>query len=326
MKVFVTGGNGFLGSRTVHELVRNGYAVRCLLRSTSRTDRIAGLPYETHRGDILDLPSLVAGMAGCDAVIHLACASAWSQIRALGTGLDTVAVEGTRNVLEAARQTRVKRIVHVSSSAAINASHRPAIYNEQSPYELGQTTLRYSQAKNRAEQVVQTYIREHGLDATIVNPCEAYGAGDTDLVTASNLIEILKGTPAVVCQGGTSVAHVDDIARGVVLALKKGRTGERYILGGENLSIAQLARAARRAAGRSTWVITVANWILQPLCRTLARLGISPPVPLDVLDYAVLYWFVDSTKAQRELGYTSRPTQETFQDVIGWLRSTHRIA
>ncbi len=326
MKVFVTGGNGFLGSRTVHELVRKGYEVRCLLRATSKTERIRGLSYETHLGDILDQKSLLSGAQGCDAIIHLACISSWTQIRAQANRLEEIAVEGTRNVLEAALQNKIPRTLHVSSSVAINASTEPVIFDEHSKYELQDSGLHYSIAKFRAEQVVREYADVRGLNVTTVNPCEIYGPNDEDLVTASNLLAVLKGSPSLVCHGGTSVAHVDDIARGIVLALEKGKKGERYILGGENLSVAELSRLVRQIAGKNprTWILP--NGILKFLCNGMSLLGLPPPVPLDILDYAVLYWFVDSSKAKHELGYTARPAQETFTDVVRWLKDTRRIS
>lgn len=114
IKILVTGGNGFLGSRTVHELVRRGYQLRCLLRSQSNTDRIRGLPYEVHLGDIRDQQSLIDAARGCDAIIHLACVSSWAQIRTAQQShqLNEIIVEGTRNVLEAARIAGVSRTVY----------------------------------------------------------------------------------------------------------------------------------------------------------------------------------------------------------------------
>jgi dihydroflavonol-4-reductase len=326
MKVFVTGGNGFIGSRTVHELVRRGHDVRCLLRTTSNVDRIRGVPFETHYGDILDLESLRAGVAGCDAIIHLAGVSSWSQIREMGAALHSVAVEGTRNILQAGLDHQVSRVVCVSSSVAINASSAPIVFNENSNYELDGSGLHYSIAKHEAEKVIESFAKNQGMKVVTVNPCEVYGPEDDALVTAGNLMEVLKGGCTLVCSGGTAVAHVDDIARGIVAALDKGRPGERYILGGENLSIEGLARKVRRVAGKKGPIVRISNRILVPLCRLISRLGLPSPVPLDVLNYAVLYWFVDSTKAQRELGYAHRPTEETLEDVVRWLRKTGRLA
>jgi dihydroflavonol-4-reductase len=330
MKVFVTGGNGFLGSRTVSELIRRGHSVRLLLRKESRTERISHLSYETHLGDILEPKSIQEGLKGCDAVIHLACISSWGDLRKKSPQIFEIAVEGTRNVLEAAAQSLGRslergRVVYVSSIAAIGASSKPQVFDENATYNLNQAQLNYSLAKHQAERVVDQFVRGRGLDAVIVNPCEAYGPDDDDLVTAGNLIEVLKGPISLVCQGGTSIAHVEDLARGIVLALEKGRKGERYILGGDNLSLAEIAQIVRELAGKNDFVLTVPNRVLVSLCRGLKRLGLKTPVPLDVLDYAVLYWYMDSSKAQRELGHRWRPAKETFQDVVQWLIDTRLV-
>jgi 8-amino-7-oxononanoate synthase len=322
-KVFVTGASGFIGARVVRALVERGIEVRCLLRPTSRTTRLDGLRYERHRGDLHDVRALERGAAGCDAVIHLACASSWSDIRRAGPRLRDIAVDGTRNVLEAARKSGVRSFVHVSSVAAVNGSEVPVVHDETSPYELGSRGLSYSLAKREAEELV---LREAGpsLDVVVVSPAEVYGPDDVDLVTAGNLIEILGASPAVACDGGVSVVHVDDVASGIVAALVHGRSGERYILGGENLSIHELSRLVLRLAGRRESVIDVPNDVAVRLCHRMSLAGLSPPIPLDVIDYATLFWFVDSSKAARELGYAPRGALDTLGPVVRWLRASGR--
>ncbi len=326
MRVFVTGGNGFLGSSTVKELRRKGYKVRCLLRKESAIERIQRCKFETHIGDIRDLESLREGMQGCDAVIHLACISSWQQIRENEEQLDSIVVGGTENVLRAAKANGNLRTVHVSSSAAINASKKPFIFDETSPYTLQSSTLKYSLAKHKAEEIVTNYVINLGSDALMVNPCEVYGPNDTGMVTAGNILEILKNGAPIACAGGTAIAHVDDVARGIVLALEKGRTGERYILGGENLTITELTQLVRRFAGKSDHVITLPNSVLLPFSYLMRILRLPPPIPADVLSYATLYWFMDSTKAKRELGYSWRSANQTIQIVFQWLLKTKRFA
>lgn len=327
-KILVTGGNGFLGSRTVHELVNRGYQLRCLLRRHSNTARIRNLRYEPILGDIEDLQSLVVATRDCDAIIHLAGVSSWSQIKAAQetNQLANIIVEGTRNVLEAARINRIARTVYVSSCVAINGSKHQHVFDETAEYSLSGTKLEYSIAKHNAEEVVRSYVGKYVLDAVIVNPCEVYGPNDEDLITANNLISILTQTPTLVCSGGTSVAHVDDVARGICLALEKGQSGERYILGGENLTIGDLVKVVRKFGKKNGPVVAVPNSVLLSVSRWITRLGLKSPIPRDVLEYAVLYWFVDSSKAKRELGYRSRPASEIFAEVVQWLSDTKRVA
>lgn len=327
-RILVTGGNGFIGSQTVLELSRRGYLLRLLLRKQSNTERIRGASYETVLGDIRNAASVIKAAQGCYAIIHMASVSSWSQIRAAQESkeLHSIIVDGTRNVLEAAKIGHVSRVVYVSSAAAINASTRVEVFNESTPFSLDHTQLAYGIAKHEAEKVVLGYVKNDGLDALIVNPCETYGPNDLDGVTSGNLISILEQSPAVVCAGGTSVAHVDDIARGICLALERGRKGERYILGGENLTIRQLTVMVRQLGKKRGPVISLPNaWVLAA-AKLLARLGLKSPIPLDVLEYAMLYWFVDSSKARRELGFEPRPAREIFEEIVPQLSDVKKAA
>lgn len=315
-KIFVTGGNGFIGSRVVEALVSRGYHVRCLLRERSHVDRIRHLPYEAHLGNILDRDSLTHGMRDCDGVIHLAGISAWKDIREQTERLHEVIVEGTRNVLEVSRQVGNPRVVYVSSSITINASETPEVFTERSPFWPKRPGLRYATAKQDAEALAMREVEIHGSDVVVVNPCEVYGPKDHKGVTASNLVSFLGSFPAVVCAGGTSVAHVEDVADGIVSAFEKGVTGERYILGGENLTLEEIARIVRKTARLSDRVFVLPLSAIQMACKGARIAGIEPPIPSDVLEYAALYWFMDSAKAKRDLGYRTRPTTAVFAEVV----------
>lgn len=321
-RVLVTGGSGFIGSRVVRELIAHGCEVRCLMRPTSKPHRLAGLRYEVCRGDLEDVAALQAGAAGCDAIIHLACASAWSELRALGPRIDSIAVDGTRNVLQAGHSAGVRRFVHVSSVVAVNGSEEPVVFDETSPYELEGRGLSYSLAKRRAEELVLGYA-QRGLDVVIASPAEVYGPGDDGFVTAGNIRDIMQAHTPISCEGGTSIAHVDDVAQGIVAALFRGRPGERYILGGDNLSVHELTRTVLRLCGRKEAAIEVPNAALFTMVRLMREAGMTPPISEDVLEYATLYWFMDSSKARRELGYEPRDAESTLRLVVSWLRETN---
>ena len=314
--MLVTGANGFIGARVVTELIARGYPVRVFVRAGSDTSRIDSFRVERALGDVRDLSALSTASVGCEAIVHLAGPSSWKKIRDEADELESVIVTGTRNVLRAAHRAKVRRTVVVSSSAAIGATLTPKIQNEESRYRIGHRALAYSLAKRGAERAVREAIRRTGIDALIVNPCETYGPDDRELVTAGNLVAFLGRAPAGVCEGGTSVAHVEDVARGIVLALERGRSGERYILGGENLSLTEIARTVRRIAGRSDRVVTLPSAAIGTVSRACERVGVRPPVASDVLAYASLYWFVDSSKAERELGYRSRSAKAVFREVV----------
>ena len=319
MKVFVTGGNGFIGSRVVRRLCTRGHAVRCLLRPTSRTQRIDDLDFERHFGDLADRGSLERGLDGCDACIHLASLSSWEEI-AKGDVEGTV-VGGTKGLLAACRSAGIGRLVYVSSAAAINGSDAPKVFDETSAFELDGSGLRYAEAKHRAEQAVLAAAAD-GVQTVVVNPVETYGPDDYEWVTAGSIRDILKGWPALALHGGSAVAHVDDVAEGIVLALAKGRAGERYILGGDNLTIEQIVRLVLELAGRRRPVLVLPAPVVRAVVGTCRLLRLPPPVPPDVVAYASRYWFVDDSKAETELGYRSRPAVDVLRPVVEWVLET----
>jgi len=324
MKVFVTGGNGFIGSRVVHALCSAGHEVRCLLREGSNRSRINGLSYETHLGDLRDAESLARGVGGCDAVIHLASISSWSAIRS--PLMREVVVDGTRNLLDACSLAGKPRVVFVSSVTAIGATSGPDIQTEESHFDLPAEPFIYAHAKRDAEAICRRAFEEEGLPVVTINPCEVWGPNDDDFITAEYARDTLKDWPALTVTGGTALAHVDDIAVGIVSALSKGRPGERYILGGDNVAAPELTRMILEAGGKpGKWVMKLPNGLTLRLVRTMAKLGLPVPVNPDLLAHAVLYWFVDCSKAQEELGYSWRPAKETIADLVSWLEEAGHV-
>ena len=317
MKVFVTGGNGFIGSRVVRRLHADGHEVRCLVRETSKTHRIDMVPFERHIGDVRDVDSLAAGMEGCDGVIHLASISSWDQIRS--PIMRVVVIDGTRNVLEAAKRSGGLRTVFVSTCAAINGTKGPEIMDETTPFTLDPKTYIYAGAKHEAEAICSEYAAD-GLPVITVNPCEVYGPEDEELITASYLLDALKDWPVLSLHGGTAVAHVEDIAGGIIAALEKGRGGERYILGGDNLHVREVMEKTLVAGGQGgKRILQLPNSITKAAIKGLAALRLPTPVIPDIVDYGTLFWFVDCSKAKTELGYTHRSADETIADVVNWL-------
>ncbi len=323
MKVFVTGGSGFIGSVVVRKLVESGHAVHCLLRRTSNTWRIDGLPVERGVGDVRDFTSVRLGMEGCQATIHLAGLSSWNEINS--PVLKEVVEGGTRNVLRAARALPSHRVIFVSSVTAVNGSEKPEVFNEESEFTLVDPELRYAHAKHCAEALCREALLE-GVSVIIVNPAEVYGPADTSFITAGNLVDFARSNPVLVCSGGTSVAHVDDVAEGIVAALVSGRPGERYILGGENLTIRQLATLCVQLAGKRPRILTLPNRLIRRITKIAKKLRLPLPYNAHVIPYATRYWFVDSSKAQRDLGVKFRDAHATLAPTIAWLKEAGHIA
>ena len=323
MKVLVTGGNGFIGSVVVRMLLAEGHDVRCLLRTTSRTDRIAGLTYDRAVGDVRDAKTVDAAVEGCDAIIHMASLSAWDQIDS--PLMDEVVVGGTRNVLDAARARPGTRVVFVSSILAVNGSTTPREFDESAEWTLPDQRLKYSRCKRKAEAMCRTAVAD-GVPVVIVNPGEVYGPNDTALITACNLIDFAKSKPVLVCNGGTSVVYVDDVALAIVRALERGRSGERYILGGDNLTVKQLAALCLELLGQRKRIVRVPNRVILALTAVATRFRIPLPYNPHVIPYATKFWFVSSSKAQRELGVQFRSARDTLTPTLAWLKETGRIA
>ncbi len=314
--VFLTGGNGFIGSRVLRVLLNEGYAVRCLLRASSDTRRIDDLDFERIEGDIRDGALLKEAIRGCRGVIHLASISAWKDIES--PDIHSVVVEGTENVLAAATGNSQVRTVHVSSSVAINGTEKPRILDETSDYNLPVGRYLYADGKRRAEELCASYVNR-GLPVVIVNPVEVYGPEDWNLVTAETLLRFSGNRPVLVCNGGTCITHVDDVAAGILAAFKKGRVGERYILGGGNLTLKELAQLTLEILEMGNGVYSVPNLVVRILGRIQDVFGMSLGIDSAVIPYAARYWFMDNSKAIKELKVNFRSPREVLELTLKWL-------
>lgn len=319
MRVFVTGANGFIGSVVLRRLAERGHNLRCLLRAASDTSRIAEIDFERVEGDVRYPDPWFEAPRGCEAVIHLASISNWSSMSS--RDMKEVVVGGTQNVLDAAMAAGCQRLVHVSSSLAVSGSKKPVVFDETVTNAAPVHKLSYAATKMEAEARCRRAV-EKGFHVVIVNPCEVYGPDDRTLVTARNLIDFAKSSPVMVCAGGTAIVHVDDVAAGILAALERGCAGERYILGGENLTVRQIAELTLTLLNRRKPIIQVPNWIV----RALAWVGRSfhMPLPFDpeVVPYATRYWLMDNSKAKRELGVSFRSARETLLPTLQWLQET----
>src|SRR5512143_801867 len=326
MKVFVTGGNGFIGSVVVRSLVADKHEVRCLLRPASNVERIAGLDYTRVDGDVRDADWVKRGIDGADAVIHLASLSNWNDIDS--PLMDEVVEGGTRNILDAARAApgAKPRVVFDSSILAVNGSTEPRTFDETAEWTAPDAKLSYSRSKRRAEAMCLEAWKTHGVPVVIVNPGEVYGPNDTALITACNLIDFAKSKPVLVCNGGTSVVYVDDVAQAIARAVERGKPGERYILGGENLTVRQLAELCLELLGQKKSIVQIPNGVIKALTAVATTLRIPLPFNPHVIPHATRYWFMDSSKAQRELGVSFRPARAALEPTLAWLKESGRIS
>ena len=320
--ILVTGGHGFIGSFVVRRLLERGLRVRCLVRASSKTHRIDGLDVETVVGDILQPDSLTTAMEGCQSVIHLAGISSYADMDR-DFARPTI-VDGTRNVCQAALDVGLKRVVYVGSTV-IYGSHDPdRIADETSPYLLEGSGLNYAEAKHAAEGVVDGFVAR-GLDVVVAIPTETYGPHDDEFLTTGYLKEAINSWPALATRGGTMYGHVDDVAEGIVLALERGRAGERYILGSENGHIKDIIASVLDVAGKKKPVLVLPTGLTRFVVSTLYRLGLPSPEHPNAINYGTLFYFVNNDKACTELGWKPRTGRETLEDTVRWLSEAGHI-
>ena len=321
MKTLVTGASGFIGSAVVRRLLRDGKDVRVLTRAWSRRDNIDGLPVETMTGDLLYPASLARAVRGCADLFH--CAADYRIWVPDPERMYQVNVGGTHSLMLAALEAGVRRVVHTSSVATLaTASNRLGDETRSaSPQDL---IGPYKRSKFEAEAEVQRMVREYGLPAVIVNPSTPMGPYDIKPTpTGQIVIEAAKGMPAFV-DTGLNVVHVDDVAEGHLLALKKGRVGERYILGGDNMTLSEILAEIAALYGRRPPRIRLPHAAVMPLAigaEAWARIsGREPFVTFDGLRMSRKLMFYSSDKARSELGYAPRPAREAIHSAIADFR------
>jgi dihydroflavonol-4-reductase len=323
MQALVTGASGFVGANIVAALNQAGWQARALVRRTSSLAALDGLAYELALGDITDPKSLAAAMQGCDAVFHAAgvVADYWSQDAALTYRVN---VDGTRNVVEAALQSGVPpRLVFTSSQAALGFGDGPTPIDETHAFNLAPAVYPYGHSKHLAEQVVQGAVRR-GLHAVIVNPSLVLGPRDVTLYNSRIIREVQAGWLLLAPPGGVNVVAAQDVARGHLLALEKGRPGERYLLAGHNVSALYLARQIATVLGVRGPAGVMPERLIGPLAAVLDGANrLSPrrlPIPGDVLRFGSRFIYADNRKAVAELGWAVTPLDETIRRAVAWLR------
>jgi dihydroflavonol-4-reductase len=322
MRALVTGANGFIGSAVARALCQAGWQVRALVRLGSDRRNLAQLPVEIASGDVTDPASLDAALGDCEALFHLAADyRLWTPD---AQRLYRTNVEGTRNVLEAAGRARTAGIVYTSSVATVGLPADGSPGTEETPVALADMIGHYKRSKFLAEELVRDLVRA-GLPVVIVNPSAPVGPGDVKPTPTGRLVvdAALGRMPAYV-DTGLNIVHVDDVAAGHLRALERGRVGERYILGGENLTLREILVEISRLAGRKPPHIRLPHAVLLPLAlaaEALGRLtGREMRLTLDGVRMARKPMYFSSAKAIRELGYSSRPASAAFADAIAWWR------
>ena len=319
----VTGATGFVGAAVVRALLKRGRPVRVLSRANSSRANLAGLDVDIAVGDLLDTPSLARAVAGCSSVYHVAADyRLWVPDPA---EMFRANIDGSRALLLAAQQAGATRIVYTSSVATLGINPDRTPSDEFTPVSIDDMIGTYKKSKFLAEEEVRRLVRDHKVPAVIVNPSMPVGPGDVKPTpTGRMVVEAALGKMPAFVDTGLNVVHVDDVAEGHLLAHDKGVIGERYVLGGDNLTLAQILAMICGLVGRKPPTVQLPRLPLFPIAvmaETWGRLsGREPMLTVDSLKMAAKYMHYSSERARRDLGYTARPAVDAFADAVAWYR------
>ena len=324
MRCFVTGATGFLGSHVARQLLKRGADLRLLVRSTSRTDNINDLPADRVVGDLRDVESLKRGINGCEYVFHVAADYRLWAVN--GQELYDSNVEGTSNVLQAARESHVRRVVYTSSVATMGFGNNGHMTDESTPVSLAKMIGDYKRSKFMAEQRVIEAARD-GQNVVIVNPTTPIGERDIKPTpTGRIVVDFLKRKFPAYVDTGLNLVDVIDCADGHLLAMEKAAPGERYILGGENLTLKQILDKLAAITGlpspsiRLPYAVAYATGVVDTLVTGKIRQR-EPRVTLDSVRMGRKKMFVTSAKAERELGWNPGPVDGALRRAVEWFRA-----
>jgi dihydroflavonol-4-reductase len=321
--ILVTGASGFVGSAVARRLIKAGHEVRVLVRASSSRLNLADLPLAIVEGDLRDPDSIARAMTGIRYLFHVA-----ADYRLWARNPDDIVrtnVEGTRAVMAAAQRAGVERIVYTSSVATLKAQPDGKPSDETFPLDAAHAVGAYKYSKVVAERLVLSMVAEQKLPAIVVNPSTPIGPGDVrPTPTGRIIVEAAAGRMPVYVDTGLNLVHVEDVAAGHLAAFQKGRVGERYILGGQDVLLGNMLAEIARLVGRTPPKMRLPRSLIFPIAygaEALAHFtGHEPFVTTTGLKLAKDRMFFSSAKAERELGYRARPYAEAIADAIAWFR------
>ncbi|WP_232823647.1 hopanoid-associated sugar epimerase [Dyella sp. C9] len=322
MRSLVTGATGFVGSAVARRLLQEGHRVRVLARPGSDRSNLQGIELDVVEGDLTDATSLARLCDDCDAVFHVAADyRLWAPEP---EQLYRTNVDGTRALLDAARQAGVPRIVYTSSVATLGIPLDGRPGDEATPVTEADMVGHYKRSKFLAEVLVRRYAAE-GLPVVIVNPSTPVGPRDVKPTPTGRVVrDAMNGRLPAYVDTGLNVVHVDDVARGHWLACQHGVVGERYILGGTNLSLRELLGEIADIVGRKPPRWRLPHAAVMPVAyaaEAWARLSGKPPIAtVEEVRMSRKRMFFSSAKAERELGYTAGPVRVALEDAVNWFR------
>jgi dihydroflavonol-4-reductase len=321
MKTLVTGANGFVGSAVIRLLLNKEYDVRVLVRPDSDKRNIEGIDVEIFEGDLRNTESLKQAVTGCNKLFHIAADyRLWIPDP---ENMYKTNVDGTRNLIMAATDAGVEKIVYTSSVATLGINKDGTASNETTPVSIDNMIGHYKRSKFLAEKEVNKLIKEQSCPVTIVNPSTPVGPRDIKPTPTGRIVldTIRKRMPAYV-DTGLNIVHVDDVANGHLLAMDKGVIGERYILGGDNMTLASILEYICVSQDMAPPTIKLPHNLVIPIAWFMERIADitrkEPRATVDSVRMSKKIMFFSSKKAKEKLGYQSRPGVEGLQDAIDW--------
>lgn len=322
MRALVTGATGFVGAAVARALLHEGWEVRALARRGSDRRNLQSIAVDVVEGDLGDVESLRRALGGCAGLFHVAAdyrLGAFDPQQLYKTNVD-----GTRNILNAAREAGVRRIVYTSSVATIGIPRDGTPGTEESPSTLADMIGHYKRSKYLAEEVAREAARS-GIAVVIVNPSTPVGPGDVKPTPTGQLVfDAAAGRMPAYVDTGLNIVHVDDVANGHLLAYHRGRVGERYILGGQDMTLREILIDIARLVGRKPPSVRLPSGVVMPIAyvaEAFARVtGRSTRITVEGVRMARKLMFFSSAKAARELGYQWRAPTQAFVDAIEWFR------
>jgi dihydroflavonol-4-reductase len=323
MKVLVTGATGFIGGNLVRELVKSGYHVRALVRPGSDRRNLDGLDIDVVYGDLRDKSSLLAALEGREGLFHVAAAyTFWARDP---QDIYQTNVSGTENILSAAQQTGIKKVVYTSSECTLKISGNGATGNEAELADPGELPGHYKRSKCLAERLVMKLCQE-GLPIVVVNPTTPIGPYDVKPTpTGQIVVNFVNGRMPACVNTGLNVVDVEDVARGHILAMEKGKIGERYLLGNRNLTLREIFRILERLTGIKAPRMNIPIWSALAAAyvdeffrgQVLKR---QPRIPIAAVKAARRFRHFDCYKAVQELGLPQTPVEEAFEKAVKWFK------
>lgn len=333
MKILITGATGFLGSHIISRFFRNSLdlpqetILRILYRHKNPWKENSDV--EALEGDILDPQIVERAVNGTDAVLHLA--GLVERNPKTASRLFDTHILGTRNVCEAAVKNGKVRVIIASSSGTVAASHRPIIHNENSPYSVEIAGhWPYYLSKIYQEKLALSYYEKQGLPVVVLNPSLLLGPGDQGLSSTNDIRIFLNRQITSIPSGGLSLVDVRDVAECFIGAITRGRPGQKYLIGGHNMTVREFFLLIQSVSGvraplfslPETWGRLGAHVLRQ----SMQLIGKSFPLDDRTIEMAYRFWYLDNSLARQELGFSPRPAEETIRDTVEFLKKNKHLS